>query len=758
MSSRFSSLFERRVPHYLVMYVGIGWGLVQFISFFERFGISPGWANMALLATLLFMPSVLMFTFNHGRPGKDRWTGLERVAIPLNLVLAILIAGAGRDLGATVTTVEVTDENGVTAERKVAKSEFRRRAALFNFDGVLPDSLQWLRDGATSALGADLAQDLFIDLRPQAVFREKLREAGYADGFNVPLSAKRQISQELHLPYFIAGTVETGLEGRTVRVTVYSTETGKAIRERVSTGHDLLKVVDDLSEQVRQDLDLPTTRPQGVIDLPVAELLSAKPGAFQALTEGSIAASRDDWAGAEKGFLKATTLDSTFALAHYALYQTRLMRGDAQGSTAPLDAAMRHLKRMPERIGFMVKADHYFMKQDMNKAMAVFNMMVELYPDDIAGHMGRAQLQGLRDEKDSAIASLKRVLALDPQQYEQALRIGELQEGKGADEAALATYQAYAKKFATDVSALLPVARVQQRLGRHADARATLDRALLIAPSNVAALVDLAAIDRNTGDFEKSWTGLEEAVRSARTAEDRNRAYEAQRSFHSFRGQNRLALDAGMKEMVAFAEFSPPIQVMMARMNLFGLFVKTGRKAEAQALMKQVQAQLQPPLDQFWRIGQFQMALETRDTTQIIDGTVGLQSLIKAFRFDFLNSKVAMGDGLLQEVRGDWPAALAAYEKALQLDPKQIAYNRDIARAYRNLGKLDDAQRALDAHLKVVPMSAESNIELARVKLLKGDKAGARTAVQNALKTLEPADAGLTSLVEAKKLLAEIGA
>ena len=104
MTGRFRDLTERRVPQYLAIYIGVCWGLVQFMSFLEdRYPsvVSAVWTDITLLATVLLIPSVALFTYNHGRPGRDRWTVLEKVAIPANLALAagiLFLAFGGRDL------------------------------------------------------------------------------------------------------------------------------------------------------------------------------------------------------------------------------------------------------------------------------------------------------------------------------------------------------------------------------------------------------------------------------------------------------------------------------------------------------------------------------------------------------------------------------------------------------------------------------------------------------------------------------------
>ena len=162
-------LRERRVPHYFSAYCLGSFGLVEFLEFLEgRALFSPHLVNFCALALLFLLPSVLLWAWSQGRPGRDRWGRLEKVGIPANLVAALvllLVLFQGKDLGAITTTVEVQDENGRIIEREVPKSAFRKQVILYNLDadGSMED--EWLRHGLPYLLEIDVTQDPFVDGR-----------------------------------------------------------------------------------------------------------------------------------------------------------------------------------------------------------------------------------------------------------------------------------------------------------------------------------------------------------------------------------------------------------------------------------------------------------------------------------------------------------------------------------------------------------------------------------------------------------------
>jgi tetratricopeptide (TPR) repeat protein len=411
---------------------------------------------------------------------------------------------------------------------------------------------------------------------------------------------------------------------------------------------------------------------------------------------------------------------------------------------------------MPERAQFIVKADHYFMRQDMDRAFAVVNMMVELYPDDIQGHGLRAQFQLYRNDHEGAIASLRRILELDPQQHEMLLQIGMLQEEMGAFADAIATFEAYAAEFPNDVGAWLRVARAHKRVGALDRAREATERALVVEPTHVEATLERAILHRDAGELVPAERLIDDAAGFARTAEDRARVEGARQTYYESRGQTAKTIEAMRARLAAIAEYLSLVQQVSTRVSQFGTYVRAGRTDMATAQLAEVRRSLSAPLDELWRIGQLEIAVATRDTIVITEAMTGVRRVMDQFKFNFLAGNLARGEATLLEVRGDWTAALDAWERFRRNDPTVMTASRDIARVLRHLGRYDDAQRAIDEHLRTVPFAPESNVEAARIRLADGDSAGARTHLERAAHMLEQADDGQPLAMEGQRMLAEL--
>jgi hypothetical protein len=69
MALTFRDLVDRRVPQHLAIYLGAGWGLVEFFSFLEeRFSLSPDWTNILLFTWAMLIPSVVLLPTSMAGP------------------------------------------------------------------------------------------------------------------------------------------------------------------------------------------------------------------------------------------------------------------------------------------------------------------------------------------------------------------------------------------------------------------------------------------------------------------------------------------------------------------------------------------------------------------------------------------------------------------------------------------------------------------------------------------------------------------
>jgi tetratricopeptide (TPR) repeat protein len=750
------NLTERRVPQVLAIYLGAAFGIVQFVDFVgSRYLLPAVWTDLTLLAVALLLPSVLLYTYNHGRPGPDEWRRSEKVFIPINLlvlVALVTVVGAGAPLGPTSKRITVTDEKGNTREAVVPNKAFRKRVVMFMFDGSGADT-QWLQFGLPWMVYQDLQQQNFVEVLSSGGMRESLRKVGFESGVDVPLSLKRNIVQEIHVPHFLTGKIEkTGTE-YVATVQLYETSSLKLIKERVYRSPDPAALPDQISVGIIEDLDVPVLT-DAKPDMPVSELLTKNPAALRKYVDGAAAyVNRNDFAGAAKLFAEATQQDATFAAAHLQLYACALYSNQQQLASTALDAAMKHSYRLPERLREMLKGDHYAMKQDYGRAFAVLDMLAQLYPEDIQIQLNLLQINMARDDKDAVIAGLRNILSLDPTRSELVLQLGQIYEAKGDDKSALKEYQNYATKHPRDPRAQRRIGNLQRRAGAHAAAKAAYEKALLITPDDVLSLVEFAQLERNTGNFPAAEAKYRDALAAAKTPQARDQALRGLAGLQEFRGQIRQSIQTSEAAIAEASKFAPPANVLMAGLLLVGKWAQADPPT-AERKLAELRKSLTPPWSMNIPIAELMVYSELEDAAKTEQSANALDQLIKQANMQLLRPYMVYGRARAAETRGDCSAAVRGYREAVRLNPTDVDMYTDIGRCLRKQKQYKEAQSELNKVLAATPAHGKANLEMGLLFKENGDAAKGRAYLQRALQTWQDADAQFKPAQQARAALA----
>ena len=85
--SLFKKLLKRRVPQILGSYLVAGTSLILFIEYLvDKYQFPSHYPTLSLFALIGILPSVVIITYFHGAPGKDEWTKIEKIGIPINVL------------------------------------------------------------------------------------------------------------------------------------------------------------------------------------------------------------------------------------------------------------------------------------------------------------------------------------------------------------------------------------------------------------------------------------------------------------------------------------------------------------------------------------------------------------------------------------------------------------------------------------------------------------------------------------------------
>jgi predicted Zn-dependent protease len=758
MKDLVGKLLERRIPQYLVVYVGVAWGIMQFTQLIvDVFLFSPHWTKVAIFATLMLWPSYLLVVYRHARPGTDAWGLPEIIGVTANLLLAagvLFFMFRTEDLGAATTSVTVADEAGNVVAREVAKQEFRKRTLLFDFDAdMLADDDLWLTGFVPDAVYIDMLGDDFLDPVGPNLFREKLRRSGYPTLRGVPLALKREIADDLHADWIFAGTIGKFHQQYTATVSLHAAGDGGRVAEDSYVADDLFDLVDRISADLRKHLEIP--KRDDVPDLPAREYFTSNDAALKPYGQArNLLLIDNDWAAALPLLQQAVAADPTFTLAQHTLAAALLLSNRRAEAVAPIQAALTNNYRLPERAQFTVKADYYGITQDLDKTWAVVEMWAELYPNDLVALQNLYSVQMVRNQRIEAIATLEKIYSINSGMADVLKQIAQLQSSLGNFADARAALRRYVDRFPDDYTGLSSLAGIELNMGDLDAARRTLEKALLLEPTNTELLIRVAQLDHRVGNFAAAESGLKAALASAASPNARANAWGALHLYYRIQGQSTAALDALARRIDEVASFQPPLQVVGLRLNNLEVYFDTGREAEARAILDEYGGQLQAPANIVAEIAELQLALENRDVPSAEARLATVESTIAKNQMEnFRNSALTAG-ARLAGLKGDWQRAYAIRQDYLRANPTDPLVHLGLSESLRELGRLAEAEQSIRLTLQRIPGSATANVELARVLAALGDAAGSRAALERALAIWSMAESDFEPAAEARTLLA----
>jgi hypothetical protein len=295
-SSITESLMHRRVPQFVGMYIAATWLVIELGDWVtERFNLPAELTSYVFVAMLVMLPAVVLFSYTHGAPGKDKSTIGERIAISLNALLAMAVlffVSPLLNVEAATETVLIPDETGVVQEFEVARQGFHKEVIGFFWRNNSGNGdLDWLSYGLPLMLAHDLnrVSPVITVETPfdSSGMRNELRNKGYPSFLNEPRGLRVEIARDRHSAALIVGEFSEVDGTITVDATLIDAESGDEIGSHSVTGSDWLIAVDDISVAVQNYLKVKPGDNQS--DDPIAQHFSSSLEAIRHFTNSQVA-------------------------------------------------------------------------------------------------------------------------------------------------------------------------------------------------------------------------------------------------------------------------------------------------------------------------------------------------------------------------------------------------------------------------------------------------------------------------------------
>lgn len=783
----FQQLLERRVIQIVGIYLGAAWVCLEFSEWLvTRYALSSRVTDTVLILLITLLPSVIVVAWNHGAKGPDRWTRLERYFLPFNGIAATLIAvfvlqsAPGLVAAESVT---VTDEVGQDQTFLVANEQFRKSVLIYPLERPDLADLEILQTGPQQPdflayslpflVARDLEQSLFINSGTIYTNNEwgivsRLQRAGVVGQLDLPLSLQREIAEDSDYGYFITGSVRELQDGDVrIELQLHSSDTAQVLADVVAQGIDIFPLVDRLSNDIYQALELPDAETTGSQDLPIAEITTGSIEALQVFMKGLNRRLFDnDFELAVDNYGQALRIDPEFSLA--GMFQGMAV-GDAGGieeSRQLLQAAQRSGYRLLETEKTQIKGALYSLNSEPEKVVALYSMWTEIQPQSLDAWLNLANALSweTRDYK-LALLTFKQAYGLAPDQTWMLSRMSELAMAIGDQEQALEVLDRLIQIQPDDHTGHAYRGVLLLDLGRLDEAEQDFERVMLMRSDVVTPRISMADLQLRRGNVQAAQSYIIEAEETAASQSQRAIVALAKAELLDTMGQYQGASVAYADAYRIASTYRKPadaiITYLIPSMDLLG---RMGAVEEGEQQLRTEVATLQGYQEEVQELG---MALLYSANAQPIEASNQLQAssdIKDEFVMRFTADLLAQIKGRIALQQQQYALAAEHFAESIENDNnisndgsiKVLRIRTLVAQSMRLNGEIQAAEEQLEQVLERFPNYPGALLERAKIRMQNNRIQQAIDDLSSALAVWQQADENFEAANEARALLAEI--
>ncbi len=293
--------------------------------------------------------------------------------------------------------------------------------------------LNWVGAVIAENLSTDIGQSAHLRLVSPDRLQEVLTDLRVSPQSQLDLQTVKRIADFTHADTVLFGQYQKIGDQIRINATVADLANDRTIpiNADVAGEKDLLSSLDKLAGELREKL---ASNPEILKELQAhsQHVLTKSVPALRAYDEGSQLVRAGDNTQAVSKFEEATTQDPNFAMAFSKLAQTYAALGRDDKAEQASRRAMELSDNLPAHDRYLIQANHAGILHDTAKAIAAYEELAKVNPDDTDAQFALAKLYEQANNYEQAQKYLSKVLASDPK-YVAALYVSGRVEIKAND-------------------------------------------------------------------------------------------------------------------------------------------------------------------------------------------------------------------------------------------------------------------------------------------------------------------------------------
>ena len=639
------------------------------------------------------------------------------------------------------------------------------------------ENLEYLRSGLSEWIIIDLSQSKHINVLSGDKIFSILKKLNLLEAEKFSSEDLEKIADQGRVGHVLKGSFIKIGDNFIITAMLQKPQTGEvisSIEARCKGEEEIPQKIDELTKQIKTDLNLTRKQIASDIDREVGKITTSSPEAFKQYMEGWKYHQQLRYDKSLEYMKKAIAEDPYFAMAYRTMSWAHKYLGEFDEQRDSLRNAFELKDRASERERHLIEGDYYqIVEKNFDKAIDSYETLLEIYPNDILGNFNLAQVYMEKlEEYDKAIPPLEILVKNREEAIWIYTYLAQAYHAEGLYDKVEEIYRFYLDNFPKDIRIQAGLVFNYIYLGEYDLALAEYEKAL-------ASIPDKTGLSMMKGWIEIFKGNLEEAEKELKKLLE-HKALSVQITgmvsiipLYSLQGKFNKSEKLIEEARGSIDKLGNQIwHLRIYHVARAKIYLKTGRIQDALKeydKLRDIAVELEDSSTQIESFeGKVFAYLKLKEIGRAQEITDELKSLLEKETNKKLMRHYYRLLGMIECEREDFSAAVEHLEKAFSLvsvGPQDFPpdFIEPLALAYYRAGDTDRAREKYEKITRITmgrlesgDIYAKSFYMLGKIYEQQGKKTKALEHYEKFLDLWKDADPGIAEVDDAKKMLAEL--